>query len=322
MKTTARHNVFAVTLALATVAGCTSSINDGDGTQDDGTQPGDPPGDQPGDPRTDDKYDENGVLMMLPTDPSRPSWFQQGDPNNDAVFRIDGGDDPAELQPDGSYLYHPREGGLASGGTQLTLRLHVTGTREDESFGDHDELRERGFMTADAEHEIGDQEMTGYFRLTDFEDEGDTISKKIRGGRHSDAEDGMYAACIGLLLRYDGEGDELWEKELFHPSTPKSSVDRLFDYGDAIARGQWIGDKITSVKQPDGTVLNTQYIDLDPFDANGKPNNNWVKVFEYIDHEDTVSWSGKVSTWRIDEVNNVYGKFLSVRSVKPGTPAQ
>ena len=89
-------------------------------------------------------------------------------------------------------------------------------------------------------------------------------------------------------------------------------------HGDAIRQGKWIGDKITSVRQPDGSVKNTQYIDLDPFDADGKPKNNWVKVFEYVDSGSTVvSWSGRVSTWRIDEANNVYGKFMSVRSVLP-----
>ncbi|MGE0547836.1 MAG: hypothetical protein AB7O24_18840 [Kofleriaceae bacterium] len=263
-----------------------------------------------------DRYDDNGVLMMLPTDPERFSWWLSDDPNNEDHFRIDDGDDGAIPQDDGSFLFHPRVGNLASGGQQLTLRLHVSGTSSSESFSDHEELRDRGYMTQDVMHELGDQEMTGYWRLDDIVDDGDTLSKKIRGGRHSDDHDGMYSACVGLLLRYDGEGDKLWEKELFHPSTPKSSVEKLFDYGDGIAKGQWIGDKITSVRQADGTVLNTQYIDLDPFDAEGKPANNWVKVFEYVDDDEAVSWSGKTSTWRIDEVKNVYGKYLSVRSVK------
>ena len=65
-------------------------------------------------------------------------------------------------------------------------------------------------------------------------------------------------------------------------------------------------------------MKNTQYIDLDPFDTSGQPKNNWVKVFEYLDQgNDVVSWSGRVSTWRIDEANNVYAKFLSMRSVLP-----
>jgi hypothetical protein len=263
------------------------------------------------------QYDMFGVVMLLPTDPARVSWWQN-DPNNDSRFRIDGNGDDAVLQPDGSYLYKPREGGLASGGTQLTLRLHVTGTTASENFTDHDQLRQRGYMTNDAIHELGDQEMTGYFKLTNIEDASDTISKKIRGGRHSDGDAAKYAACVGLLLRYDGQGNMLFEKELFHPSTPKFPVTKLVNYGNAIQQGHWIGDKITSVKQPDGSVKNTQYIDLDPFDAMGHPQNNWVKVFEYIDSgDDVVSWSGRVSTWRIDEANNVYAKFLSLRSVLP-----
>ncbi|MGE0867133.1 MAG: hypothetical protein AB7P03_01130 [Kofleriaceae bacterium] len=269
-------------------------------------------------PAASDQYDAHGVMMLLPTDPERFSWWLSDDPNHEDHFRIDDGDDGAIAQDDGSFLFHPRVGNLASGGQQLTLRLHVSGTRSTESFSDHDELRERGYMTGDPMHELGDQEMTGYWRLSDIVDRGDTISKKIRGGRHSDDHDGMYSACVGLLLSYDGKSNKLWEKELFHPSTPKSSVDKLFDYGDAIAKGQWIGDKITSVRQPDGSVLNTQYIDLDPFDAEGKPDNNWVKVFEYVDDDDAVSWSGKTSTWRIDEVRDVYAKYLSVRSVKAG----
>ena len=268
------------------------------------------------DPTSVDEYDAFGVRMMLPTDPTRFSW-RLGDPNDDPAFRIDGNGDDAVLQADGSYLFRPREGGLASGGTQLTLRLHVSGTTATESFTDHAQLRQRGHMTNDPTGELGDQEMTGYFRLTGIERASDTISKKIRGGRHSDGSAAKYSACIGLIVPYDGESDEMWEKELFHPSTPKSSVTKLVDYGDVIEQGKWIGDKITSVRRPDGSVLNTQYLDLDPFDAQGKPKNNWVKVFEYVDQgPNVVSWSGRVSTWRIDEAQRVYGKYMSVRSVK------
>jgi hypothetical protein len=193
----------------------------------------------------------------------------------------------------------------------------VTGTTASENFSDHSQLRQRGYMTNDKDHELADQEMTGYFRLTNITDASDTISKKIRGGRHSDGDASKYAACVGLLLRYDGQGNQLFEKELFHPTTPKNAVTKLVNYGNAIQQGHWIGDKITSVRQPDGSVKNTQYIDTDPFDANGQPKNNWVKVFEYVDSgTNVVNWSGRVSTWRIDQAKNVYAKFLSMRSVK------
>ncbi|HTL36227.1 MAG TPA: discoidin domain-containing protein [Kofleriaceae bacterium] len=262
------------------------------------------------------QLDANGVKMMLPTDPARVSWWM-GDPNNDNRFQIDGSGAKAVKQADGSYLFKPRKGGLSSGGTQLTLRLHVIGTTANESFTSHAQLRSRGHMTNDPEHELGDQEMTGYFRLDSITSDIDTLTKKIRGGRHTSGSAAKFAACVGLLLRYDGQGNQLFEKELFHPDTPKRAVSKLFSYGDAIAKGKWIGDKITSVRRPDGSVVNTQYIDLDPFDANGHPKNNWVKVFEYVDKgENVVNWSGKTSTWRIDEANKVYGKLLSVRSVK------
>jgi hypothetical protein len=176
-------------------------------------------------------------------------------------------------------------------------------------------------MTDDPQHELGDQEMTGYFRLTDIEAADDTISKKIRGGRHSGGSASKYSACVGLIVPYDGESTKMWEKELFHPDTPKSSVTKLFDYGDVIEKGQWVGDKITSVRQPDGSVVHTQYIDLDPFDAEGKPNNNWQKVFEYVDDgADVVNWTGKFSTWRIDEAQQVWVKYPSVRCVQGASP--
>ncbi|HET6582492.1 MAG TPA: discoidin domain-containing protein, partial [Nannocystaceae bacterium] len=112
------------------------------------------------------QYDDNGVLMLLPTDPGCFSWSLAGDPNVDPSFRIDGRDGfAAEPQADGSWYFEPREGGLASGGTQLTLRLHVTGTDADEDFDDHAQLRERGYMTSDPDGEIGNQEMTAYVRL-------------------------------------------------------------------------------------------------------------------------------------------------------------
>jgi hypothetical protein len=269
-----------------------------------------------------DEYDENGVLMMLPTDPDCFSWSLVGDPNDDPHFAIDGKDGfEAEAQADGSWYFEPREGSLASGGTQLTLRLHVSGTEADEDFEDHAELRERGYMTSDPDGEIGNQEMTAYVRLAGIAADDDTISKKIRGGRHSDGEAAKYAACVGLLLRYDGAGDQLFEKELFHPTTPKFAVDKELEYGTAIADGAWIGDKITSVRQPDGSVVNTQYIDLAPFDEDGNPKNNWQKVFEYVDDgEDVVDWTGKFSTWRIDEAEQVWVKYPSVRCVEGAAP--
>ena len=100
--------LFAMTLALGAIPliGCTSSTDPGSGGDDDVPPIDEPPPDDPP-PTNTGRYDENGVLMILETNPARPSWspkWEGYDPNSDDIFRIDNNGDDAVQQPDGSWL--------------------------------------------------------------------------------------------------------------------------------------------------------------------------------------------------------------------------
>jgi hypothetical protein len=263
------------------------------------------------------QLDENGVLMIFSSDPEGFSWSMKGDLNNDSNLKLDI-DGRAEKVSDNTWAVKGRRGSLAGGREQLTCRLNIHGSNKSESFKNHEELRRREWMT-DPILDIGDQETTIFYKLEGFKNMNETVAKKIRGGSHSSGNNAFKSACVGLLLTFNEGDDKLFEKELFHPRTPKIKVNKLFNYSNILDR--WIGDKITSLRQPDGSVINTQYIDTDPFDLDGKPKNNWKKVFEYIDKgKDVVNWKGRYSTIRVDDNPEgqckVTFKFFSVRSIK------
>jgi hypothetical protein len=172
----------------------------------------------------------------------------------------------------------------------------------------------KGYMVSPKD--LRNLELTGFFRVREIVDPHEALTMKLRGGAHTDSSPSS-AACIGLLVRYSGEGTDIWEKELFHPTTPRFDVTKLASHGDV--QEKWFGVK-SVVYNVDGnaTGVSELYVDNDPFDAAGKPKNNWTKIYRWVDADKTpVIWGGKYETFRFDQAGYVDFKTLSVREIVP-----
>jgi hypothetical protein len=172
--------------------------------------------------------------------------------------------------------------------------------------------------------------MEGYFRLDKILKERASkarISDKIRGGTHSGKHD-PHSSCVRSMLSFDDLGrNSLFEKELDHPDYSFLTVKRLFTLPKrSEIIGKWIG-KITYTRvQSDGTTYNAVYVNLDPFDVDGNIKyQNYNKYYEYVDdgkdnddrYKPTIAnWSGKITTWRINEFYQIDFTKLSIRALK------
>lgn len=112
--------------------------------------------------------------------------------------------------------------------------------------------------------EFVDQEVTGYFYLTEIESEedkeGDVIFKKcgkgssltikLRGGKHPKPPcDPDSAKCYNFDFQYKGGDCNNFQKEYPHPDYYKMSVDTKFELKDNISK--WVGYKAVTINQGD-----------------------------------------------------------------------
>lgn len=258
--------------------------------------------------------DPDGVELKMPIDPNGSAWrLGAKDPNTDPEVVLRNAEGPVEKKDD--YWTATSE----SAGKKATFRINVTvkasqGAQE----SNHAKLAERGYMVSPKD--IRNLEMTGYFRVHGVADPEEAITMKVRGGQHT-GDDDPRAACIGLLTEFTDADTRLWEKELFHPTTPRTQVNRLVTHGPL--EDKWVGVKAIVYNLPgDEAAVSEAWIDTDPFDAAGKPKNQWKKVYEYVDEAPgfggrPVTWGGKTETWRIDAVETIDFKLLSVHEIVP-----
>ena len=133
------------------------------------------------------------------------------------------------------------------------------------------------------------------------------------------------------LSTVDAGRTELMEKqELDHPNYDFININKLFNINPADFINRWIDTKaITRNAQDNKSVINELWINTNPFtpndNVNGYINNqNWSKYFEWIDTgQDTgrynylVWWGGKITTFRVNEYQNIDFKKISVRDIDP-----
>ena len=151
-----------------------------------------------------------------------------------------------------------------------------------------------------------------------------TCSTKFRGGKHTGNSD-PHASCCELTLRV-GEGNESLEYhfEYNHPDylpDGDASTHKL-DGDNNTEIGKWFGRKTVVWTNSDAkSVTARDYIDLDPFDANGKPKNNWKplqeKVFTTLDEYDKPILWGGMFTSRVDGFKTVDYAIASLREIIP-----
>jgi hypothetical protein len=121
------------------------------------------------------------------------------------------------------------------------------------------------------------------------------------------------------------------KQELDHPNYDFININKLFTINPADFINTCIGTKaITNKNAPDNkSVINELWINKDPFtlndNVNGSINNqNWSKYFEWIDtgqhtgrYNQLVWWGGKITTFRVNEYQNIDFKKISVREIDP-----
>jgi hypothetical protein len=157
-------------------------------------------------------------------------------------------------------------------------------------------------------------------------------SSKFRGGIHTGKHD-PHASCCELVLRV-GEGNDslAYNFEYDHrdylndgDGTKKLKADNDTEIA------KWFGRKTIVWTNIDGkSVTARDYIDLDPFDANGKPKNNWEplqeKTYTTVNKktEDGKKYNvppiwGGMFTSRVDGFQIVDYAIVSIREIIPPT---
>jgi hypothetical protein len=156
-----------------------------------------------------------------------------------------------------------------------------------------------------------------------------TCSSKFRGGIHTGNHD-PHASCCELVLRV-GEGNTSlnYNFEYNHPDyvNDEDGTNKLQANNDTEV-GKWFGRKTIVWTNSDGkSVTARDYIDLDPFTANGKPKNNWKPLQEKVfrtnsrETEDSTKYNvpplwGGMFTSRVDGFQTVDYAIVSLREIK------
>lgn len=156
-----------------------------------------------------------------------------------------------------------------------------------------------------------------------------TCSSKFRGGIHTGNHDPR-ASCCELVLRV-GEGNTSlnYNFEYNHPDylNDEDGTKKLQANNDTQI-GKWFGRKTIVWTNSNGkSVTARDYVDLDPFNANGKPKNNWKplqeKIFTTADKKTQDGrnynvpplWGG-MFTSRVDGFQIVDYAIVSIREIK------
>lgn len=276
-------------------------------------------------------HDKFGVEELYPSKDGALKWYLPEDgiqthvPGEYNEIAYSGTD--LRRTDDGVYVGKARVGGLASGGTQLTFRFHVT-PHNGPAESDHGILAERGYMVSP--NDWKNVEQTGYFKIIDPLTLNEEISFKLRGGSHNRDNNGCEGASYGVLTPYTTERTRLLAKEYSHPNYVHYEPELLYDYESIVDR--WVGVKAVIYNLPNGDVKIEQYMDVGRFDPDtGMPANEWKKISETIDdgnlpgttryecNQDSptqkFTWGGKTITWRIDQVDSLEFKYLSIREI-------
>ncbi len=244
------------------------------------------------------------------------------DPNVIPGFGLDGGS-KATPQTLGQFHYYtikPRSGGLASGGTQLTMRINLNPVGSSGTQVNWMTAEKQGYMVTP--NDIDEFEQTGYFRLQSVTKDDDITLKQ--GGQHTSSNPSL-AGAFGIEVSYSGNYGKTAEKELNHPKYEFFNDPVSLKTGSIV--GKWIGVKEISRHTPNGQLYDV-YVDLDPIDfATGLPKNNWQHLSSHLDDGKEsgmyaghiTSWGKKYFTYRIDNAPNIDFALLSVHHIDTAT---
>lgn len=262
--------------------------------------------------------DEDGVAMLFPSAPGASFRLGSQDPNASDRFSIEQNTKATAANEGALHFWtvgaHPLT--YAGGGTGTTVRLHIQASGGPQQFT---WKTQRGYLANP--NDVRNQEFTAYVRVHVTDPNRATVVMKIRGGAHS-ATNGDLASCV--MLDYKPTAAQ-FGKELIHPQYDYVQLTPRFDAG--LADNRWVGLKMVSYAPPgDSTrVVNRLYLDIDPFDGNGKPRNAWRLFSEYTDvagvstgqYATLVDWGGWLTTVRSDGISRLDFLLVGVREIAP-----
>ncbi len=209
----------------------------------------------------------------------------------------------------------------SSGGTGYTARLHLYASGGKQNFN---WKTQQGYLSSPAD--VRDQEFTVYLRVHELlTPRIAQATLKIRGGSHSPNDPDASSSTMMTFSPESNKTITRFGKELSHP---------LYDYvvlrpefTATLQENQWVGMKLLSWTDPKNAsrVINQLHIDTVPFDAAGKPANNWKLFSEYVDVEGKstghysrlADWGGWQTTLRVDGYRSIDFAYPSVREIVP-----
>lgn len=267
-------------------------------------------------------FDGDGVLMIHPVKSGGPAFrLGTNDLNTVKRFEIERGTKAVSRTQAKVRFWnvpsHPLN--YASGGTGYTSRFHIFATGKTQNYT---WKNTPGYLGAP--NDLKNQEFTVYARahaLLDAKRAAFTL--KVRGGKHT-AQNPDLASCTMMnLAGPKTSGVARFGKELTHPTHDYVKLKPKVDA--ELTDNAWVGLKLVTYQRDASSVMYRMYIDTDPFDANGKPNNRFFLFSEYIDKKGKntgtfskmADWGGMQTTFRTDGVQSVDIAVLSVREIVP-----
>jgi F5/8 type C domain-containing protein len=264
--------------------------------------------------------DINGVTMLYPSNTNGPSYFYNMADNiqSSKYINTDGNTATQMTQNNITFKRLTSTNVTYSTGTGKTCRVNLNAGGF-VSTQAHTWENTTGYIWTPADSK--NVEFTYYFRVDNFVQEHTECSSKLRGGIHTGSNDPR-ASCIQTNF-FIGGGHTQTESayEYNHPDYSFSSITPIIP--NTAQAGKWIGRKTICWNGSDGKVHTIDYIDWNPFDANGKPLNNWQKFFTQTfagtssnGYTKAPTWGGMM-TFRMDGYQYVDISIISVREIIP-----
>jgi hypothetical protein len=276
------------------------------------------------------KLDEEGVQMLLPWAAGGSSLrLGQHNPNSHAQFGFDyrAVATPADTQGAGGVPYWnlPSSGFFyaSSGAKGYTGRLHLYASGGKQNYN---WKTQKGYLSSPLD--VKNQEFTVYLRVHELlNPDVAQASLKIRGGGHHAADPDAGSCVMMTLASQQHKFPTRFAKELSHPHYDYVPLKAAFDA--TLKDNVWVGLKLLSWNDPQDPlrVIHQLHADTTPFDALGKPMNQWRLLSEYVDVEGKstgkytklVDWGGWVTTLRVDGYRSIDFAYPSVREIVPKT---
>lgn len=272
--------------------------------------------------------DADGVQMLLPSAPAGSRLrLNATDPNTSTRFGFDykakATVRSANAQQGINYWNLPATPlTYASGATGYTARLHLYASGGMQNFN---WKTQKGYIGNPAD--VKNQEFTAYVRVHEMlTPQIAQVTLKIRGGKHSEKDpDASSCTMMSFASSSNAGGVARFGKELSHPSYDYTKLTPALDA--TLQENTWVGLKLLSYTNPKNAfqTINQLHIDTTPFDATGKPANQWRLLSEYVDEEgkntghynQLVNWGGWQTTLRMDGYRSIDFAYPSVREILP-----